>query len=120
VPQTPPNLGDPVEVRVRDDVITLVYRGGLRLSQREASLDPVLLKKIIVADNKVQPVAGGLFITGKHAYLFVDRDGEVREDRTRLAANTLISERDGLLLRLEGDDTLTYREARRLISRSGS
>lgn len=54
-------------------------------------------------DNAVRRVpGGGLFISGpQHSYLCRRPDGSVGEDRPFLAAETLIVERGGRLLRLE-------------------
>jgi hypothetical protein len=43
-----------------------------------------------------------LWIEGQpHTVLYRDSDGQVREERSRLAANTLLWEQSGLTLRLE-------------------
>jgi hypothetical protein len=57
--------------------------------------------------------APGIWLGGaKHAFSFLDRSGTTRSWETRLAGNTLVWERHGLTLRLEGD--LTKAEAIRL------
>jgi hypothetical protein len=110
----PPRLGKPGEVRERDGIVTLDY-GDLRLQQRRGALERALLRKIVGPGGQVRRVPGGIFITGRHEYLFLDEDGQVVSDRTRSAGNTLIVARGDLLLRLEGDATLTYERARGLI-----
>ena len=115
-PLLPPRLGKPQEIRVRGDVVTVVYAGGLRLAQRRGALERDLLRKIVGMDTDVRAVPGGIFITGRHGYLYLDPAGEVRQEQTRIASNTLITERGDVLLRLEGDETLTSAEARRLIA----
>ena len=50
--------------------------------------------------------APGVWIDGPHELLVVDRAGEVRVEPPRLATKTLVWQRDGVTLRLEGDLTL--------------
>jgi hypothetical protein len=50
--------------------------------------------------------APGVWIDGPHELLVVDRAGEVRVEPPRLATRTLVWQRDGVTLRLEGDLTL--------------
>ena len=46
----------------------------------------------------------GLFVTGdEHFVMFVDETGAITDERTYLAGTVLLWNRDGLLLRLEGD-----------------
>jgi hypothetical protein len=119
-PVLPPNLGTPREVRERDGVVTLVYAGDLRLAQLRGAFDHALLQKIVGPENDVRGVPEGVFIEGRHAYLYLRPDGTVAQDETRIAHNTLISERGDVLLRLEGGRDLTYARARKLISRTGA
>jgi hypothetical protein len=119
-PIVPPRLGPPREVRERDGVVTLVYDRGLRLAQLPGAFDHALLRKIVGPSNDVRGVPEGVFIEGRHVYLYLRPDGAVAQDETRIAHNTLITERGDVLLRLEGDATLTYERARRLIARTGA
>jgi hypothetical protein len=50
--------------------------------------------------------APGVWIDGPHELIVVDRAGEVRVEPPRLATRTLVWQRDGVTLRLEGDLTL--------------
>jgi hypothetical protein len=50
--------------------------------------------------------APGVWIDGPHELIVVDRAGEVRVEQPRLATRTLVWQRDGVTLRLEGDLTL--------------
>jgi hypothetical protein len=50
--------------------------------------------------------APGVWIDGPHELLVLDRAGEVRVEPARLATKTLVWQRDGVTLRLEGDLTL--------------
>lgn len=78
---------------------------GLLLSQFRASLGEALIKKVVSTDTSVEPVAlgdGGYWIAGRpHFIAYVDAAGRVREETTRLAANTLVWEEDGVTYRLE-------------------
>ena len=52
----------------------------------------------------------GLFVTGDdHFVMFVDENGDIRDEQTYLAGTVLLWNRGPLLLRLEGD--LTRAEA---------
>jgi hypothetical protein len=113
-PVLPPRLGDPREVRERDGVVTVVYDGGIRLAQLRGALDEDLLRKIVTT-NRVRAVPEGIFVEGRHVYLYLRPDGTVSEART--TGTTLIAQRGDLLLRLEG--VASYEQARALISRSG-
>jgi hypothetical protein len=45
----------------------------------------------------------GYWFSGEpHFFTYIDADGQFREERTRLAGNTLIWQRGDLTLRLEG------------------
>jgi len=117
-PVLPPNLGDPKEIRARRDTITVVYDGDLRLAQLQGALDRHLLTKIVGPGSAVREVPEGIFITGRHVYLYLGPDGRPQQART--AGNTLITQRGDLLLRLESrGTTLTYEQAARFMSRSG-
>ena len=46
--------------------------------------------------------ANGYWLSGaEHTFVYLDRTGEYQQDRARLAANTLLWERDGMTYRLE-------------------
>jgi hypothetical protein len=116
-----PDLHAPDEVYL-DDVIpggqvSLVYRAGADLPEAEqtgvgllvtefrSTLDETLVKKVVPSEATVEPaVVDGLpafWIQGPHTLLYEDAEGDVREDRSRLAANVLIWEQDGVTIRLE-------------------
>jgi hypothetical protein len=88
----PPNLGEPDRITADDGLIVLDY-GDVRLSQ----LRGAIVRKF---EGRVREVPGGVFVEGRHFYLYETPDGRIREGRT--AASTLIVERGDLLLRLEG------------------
>ena len=103
-------LGDPAGVFV-DDVgrVTLLYDDDgrtLLLTQFVGDLEPAILKQVGV-ETEVEPamVNGEPAIwigDGPHAVFFIDRDGNVSEDRGRLAGSTLLWEVGEVTLRLEG------------------
>lgn len=88
---------------------------GLLLTQFEARLDDVLIKKVATEGARVNPVELGdraYWIEGRpHVILYLGPDGKVLEDHVRFADNTLVWEEDGVSYRLESalelDDALT-------------
>lgn len=115
-PVVPKALGPPQEIRLDGDVVTLVYRrGDLLLAELPGALDEQLLTKLAGPGTRVRRVPDGLFLDGReHAYLYRRPGGEVAEDRPRLAANTFVTQRDDVLLRLEAPG-LTLARARALV-----
>jgi hypothetical protein len=111
-PIVPPALGTPRAVRERDGVITLLY-GRVRLSEVQGEFGRDVLRKTLSAGERVRRVPGGVFIRGRHFYAYVDRLGEFVTGETRVAGRTLIIERGGLVLRLEG---ARFRAARRFLA----
>jgi hypothetical protein len=103
----PAALGAPREVYVDDGVVTFLYRSR--------SGDPILftqvpgsagryVQKFVTADTVRVRIGGvrGLLLRGPHVIVFDSRDGgEARVQEARLARNTVMWERDGLLLRIE-------------------
>jgi hypothetical protein len=70
-------------------------------------MDPGFAKKIIAPDTTVEflTVNGGrgYWIAGApHQFLYLDRDGTIRDETLRLAGDTLLWEQDGRTLRIEG------------------
>jgi hypothetical protein len=76
------------------------------------SLDRGVLEKTVSAGTGVRRIPHGVFIRGRHFYAYLDRFGEPIGRETRVAGRTLILERRGLVLRLEGAG---FAEARRLL-----
>ena len=108
-----------------DRLASLVYgpadKPRLVLSQLEGSVWDGFVKKVGARGTTVEPVQvdgeQGLFVTGDdHFVMFLDENGLVTDDETFLAGTVLLWNRDGLLLRLEGD--LTKAEALRLARRT--
>ena len=104
---TPPSaLGDPQSVWLREApaVVSLVYRRPTTLVQAlDARLDAPIIEKAAGPNVNVEPVSGGYFLSGApHGVRYIGRDGRPVVEQQRLAGNTLIVERDGVLLRIEG------------------
>jgi hypothetical protein len=98
--------------------VSLVYRGArgrprpgpsgvsVLLTEFRGDVGPFIQKMLGPGTrirNRTVFGAPAYLITGElHAVVFEDAEGVIREDRPRLAANTLLFERDGLTFRLEG------------------
>jgi hypothetical protein len=108
---TPPtDLGEPDEVWIRDEhFVSFVYgRGDDLLLVSEALAEPFIEKSVGPGVN-IEEVrdgdARGYFLSGApHGFGYVT-GGTARFEDQRLAGNTLILERDGLLIRIEGEIT---------------
>lgn len=119
-----PDLGEPDEVFVRTDPpggqVAFVYRPraglpearetgvGLLLTQFRATDTQTFVEKALGPGTQIERTSvngdPAVFITGRpHAFVYVDRNNQVREERIRLASNTLLWERDGVTYRLEAD-----------------
>ena len=87
--------------------------GGLSVQVDEIAGDSTRFFAKYLSGAPARPVqvgdAPGVWIDGPHELIVVDRAGEVRVEPPRLAARTLVWQRDGVTLRLEGD--MTLREA---------
>jgi hypothetical protein len=126
-------LDRPSEVFVNDVVpdggrVDLVYQArpglpasqftdvGLLISQFQGRPTVDFIKKVsglgLVEQVTVNGEPGYWFSGEPHFFTYVDANGEIREERTRLAGNTLIWERGELTLRLEGE--LSRQEAIRI------
>jgi hypothetical protein len=109
------DLGDPDAVFIRGDrMASLVYgdpdRPRLVLSQLRGSVWDGFVKKAGSRGTTIEEVTvegeRGLFISGdEHFVMFQDERGNITDERTYLAGTVLLWNRDGLLLRLEGDLT---------------
>jgi hypothetical protein len=116
-PLVPSVLGEPDEVRVQDRRVSLVYRPtaehpatraeGIGLLVTEQRGHGVIAEKAVGPGTEVRRVdvdgARGAWIDGEpHAIIFQGPRGAFREDTPRLAGDTLVWERDGMVLRIEG------------------
>jgi hypothetical protein len=122
VPADP--LQHPDEVLVEDGArpayVALRYRagpgrppastGGLAVNVDEIAGDSSRFYEKYLGGTSARRVrvggAPGVWIDGPHELLVLDRAGEVRVEQARLATRTLVLQRDGVTLRLEGDLTL--------------
>jgi hypothetical protein len=79
---------------------------GLLITEFQGRPTPEFLKKVAVMGVVEEVTVGGepgYWFSGEpHFFTYVDAAGEFREERTRLAGNTLIWQRGDLTLRLEG------------------
>ena len=125
----PASLGQPDEVYLQpppdapsDGEVTLVYaaRAGLPaagetgvgalITEARGSINSEFFGKIIGPGTTIEPVTtsggSGYWIAGApHAFVFVDRAGEVRYETLRLATNTLLINKGGTVIRIEGNLT---------------
>jgi len=120
--QAPAELGLPDEVYVSSDPdprVSLVYaarsglprapttRVGLLLSVFQARIEhDIVTKKALGTGTTVEPIdvdgARGYWISGEpHAVFYIGEEGQLREDRGRLAGDTLVWQEGGLIYRLE-------------------
>ncbi len=107
----PKALGEPDAYRTTlpDGAVaaSLVYPGPVLVQTFKASAKRLIQKSVASADA-VEEVrvdgAPGYFITGAHGFAYESATGVNYEDQ-RIAGNTLLLERDGLLLRIEGNIT---------------
>jgi len=116
----------PAAVFVNENVppggrVDLVYRArpglpaspftdaGLLVTEFRGQPSPLFLKKMAAAGMVEEVTVGGepgYWFSGEpHFFTYEDASGNVREERTRLAGNTLVWQRGDLTLRLEGEIT---------------
>jgi hypothetical protein len=104
----------PTEVRLRPGArVSYVWRDGPRvrllITQFPGSVgDPALLKKFAGEATRIERLVvdgdAGVWLEGApHVVLFVAPDGTIRDDESRLAGNTLLVDRSGTTVRVEGD-----------------
>ena len=115
-------LGEPDAVYLLGVRVTYLYGTSERVRLLLTVLPgrgvgPPLVKKVVSPRSRVEPVVvggePGVWIEGApHLLLYRDELGRLREDRVRLARNTLVWQRGPLTLRLEG--RLTLAEALRI------
>jgi hypothetical protein len=125
----PASLGQPDEVYLQlppagaaQGEVTLVYakRTGIPvasqtgvavlITEARGKVDTNFFGKMLGSDTTIEPVtvAGhqGYWIAGSpHIFIFLDADGNFRDETMRLATNTLILEDGGTIVRIEGNLT---------------
>ena len=101
-----------------ETVVSLVYRPGpalpevrstgvgLLVSQFRGRVDGTVMTKFLGPSSPVETLSVGgqrgfWLPEPAHVVLYVDRQGEVRQDTARLTANVLLWEADGVITRLE-------------------
>lgn len=105
----PAALGAPREVYVDEGVVSFVYRarsGRPILFTQVPGSAGRYVQKFVTEDTRRVRIDGapGLLLRGPHAVFFDPRGGgDTRVQEARLAKNTLMWERGGRLLRLEGE-----------------
>jgi hypothetical protein len=116
----PSGLGQPDAVYVfNTNQVSLVYAPradlpqapqsisvGLLVTEFRATLDETLFQKGVPPGGRLEEVRvganRGFWISGvPHSFFYRDPSGNVQQDRSRLAGNTLLWEQNGLTLRLE-------------------
>lgn len=120
-PLVPATLGPPDEARLQARRLSLVYRPrpgrpatraeGIAILITEQRGGGVIAEKAVGPGTRVRSVdvdgAPGAWITDEpHAIVFSDARGRFRKDVPRLAGDTLVWERDDLVLRIEGASSL--------------
>jgi hypothetical protein len=89
---------------------------GLLITEFRGQPTPEFLKKVAVMGVVKEVTVGGqpgYWFSGEpHFFTYQDARGNLREEQTRLAGNTLIWQRGDLTLRLEGE--LSQEEALRI------
>jgi hypothetical protein len=125
----PASLGQPDEVYLQpppdapsDGEVTLVYAArqgipaagetgvGVLITEARGAINSEYFGKMIGPGTTIEPVtvagASGYWIAGApHSFVFVDRAGEVRYETLRLATNTLLINKGGTVIRIEGNLT---------------
>lgn len=120
---TLPDFGPPDEVYVDESLasgqVALVYRArpglpaaaetgvGLLITQFRGDLEPGFFAKGLGPETRLEQVtvngSRGFWIEGKpHLFFYRDANGDIRDERVRLAGNVLLWEQGDLTLRLEG------------------
>jgi hypothetical protein len=126
----PPSLGPPDEVyrslQPPGGQVALIWRArpglpraattglGALLTEVRGSGTRDFAQKLLGPGTRAEPVSvgghPGLWITGTpHGFAYLDARGMIRAETLRLAGDTLVWERDGLVLRLES--ALSKRDA---------
>jgi hypothetical protein len=106
--RVPRLLGEPDSVRVAGPRVVSLRYPGARVDEIDGRIAPVFEKFLRAGDVEQTTVDGALavWIPRPHPVLYVDRLGNVHEEAARLAARTLIWERDGVTYRVEGELTM--------------
>jgi hypothetical protein len=105
--RVPKALGDPEahDTTLPDGtkVVSLVYEGPILVQVFKARVSP-FIQKTVGMGAKLERVPDGYWITGAHGFAYESPSGGTFEPQ-RVADKTLLIERDGTLIRVEGDIT---------------
>jgi hypothetical protein len=111
-PALPTGLGEPTvwyEGFPPGGQLSLVYRGGILVSEVEGRLERDYLFKFLQPGTGVEALRvdgeRALWIDGPHQYAYADRTGALRTDTVRTTGPVLLWRRGELLIRLEGART---------------
>lgn len=107
----PERLGPPDDILIIERrAVSLVYRPtadrpAVRLDMFDGRLDPLFAKYLLIEGVRQVDLAGatGWLIPGPHEVVYIDDEGRQRRESARLAATTLIWQRDAATYRLEAD-----------------
>jgi hypothetical protein len=120
--RVPSELGEPDEVYVKRDLVTvfvsMAWRAnddlpratstgvGALLTEFRSDVEVDFIKKLIGGGTELTRVTvdgtDAFWVKGPHSFMLLDEEGRPREDTARLSANTLLWEREGITYRLEG------------------
>ena len=89
---------------------------GLLVTEFDGTLAPELIGKLVEGSTTAERVSvdgrPGVWIEGPpHVFFYRNRQGDIVDDTTRLAGNTLLVQWDGVLVRLEGSSSLARERA---------
>jgi hypothetical protein len=87
--------------------VELDLAGGAILTEVKGGIDKGLFVKMVSGDTRVSEVdvggtTGYWFSGAQHVFAYVDAQGQFRFEDLRLAGDTLVFERSGVLVRIEG------------------
>jgi hypothetical protein len=87
--------------------VELDLEGGAIVTQVQGGMDKNFFGKMIGPDGKVTEVnvggsPGYWFSGAAHIFFYTDAKGQFRNDDLRLAGDTLVFERNGVIVRIEG------------------
>jgi len=87
--------------------VELDLAGGAILTEVKGGIDKGIFTKMVGGEGKVTEVdvggaTGYWFFGAQHVFVYVDATGSYRDEDLRLAGETLVFERSGVLVRIEG------------------
>jgi hypothetical protein len=112
LPPVGPSQGEVTLVYTKSPGIPVAGQTGVAVLVTEArgSINTNFFAKMLGSDASIEPVTvgghQGYWVSGSpHVFVFLDADGNFRDETMRLASNTLIMEVGGMVVRIEGDLT---------------